>query len=301
MKYTNKHNLPQTLVNLTERDGYSKGAARISVTTLIGSPKISILRNRHDDEIVTDVADGLWALVGRAIHHVAEAGADAENLSEERLFAEVNGWVLSGGIDLQVLSDGVSILDYKFTSAWAVMNAADKGDWETQLNCYAWLVHKSKGTRVKGLQICALVRDWRRHDVGRVANYPEAPAKVIDVPLWSYDRQTAYIEERVRLHQEAASSAEFGDDLPRCTDEERWVRGEKFAVIKGGNKKATKVFDTLAEADHWFSSQPPGTTLNYEVVHRPGEPLRCTGNYCRVSSFCKQYGEWVIENKMGDQ
>ena len=72
-------------------------------------------------------------------------------------------------------------------------------------------------------------------------------------------------------------------------------------MIKGGNKKATKVFDTLAEADHWFSSQPPGTTLNYEVVHRPGEPLRCTGNYCRVSSFCKQYGEWVIENKMGDQ
>lgn len=299
MKYTNKHNLPKTLVNLTERDGYSKGAARISVTTLIGSPKISILRNRHDDEIVTDVADGLWALVGRAIHHVAEAGADEQHLSEERLFAEVNGWILSGGIDLQVLDDGVSILDYKFTSAWAVMNAADKGDWETQLNCYAWLVRKSKDMDVKKLQICALVRDWRRNDVGRVANYPEAPAKVIDIPLWSFEKQTAYIEERIRLHQEAASSAEFGDDLPMCTDEERWVRGDKWAVMKVNNKKATKVFDTKNEADEWLKNQ--NAPHVFYVDHRPGEPLRCTGNYCRVSSFCKQYGEWVIENKMGDQ
>ncbi len=299
MKYTNKHNLPQTLVNLTERDGYSKGAARISVTTLIGSPKIAIMRNRHDHEIETDVADGLWALVGRAIHHVAEAGADEQHLSEERLFAEVNGWMVSGGIDLQILSDGVSILDYKFTSAWAVMNAADKGDWETQLNCYAWLVRKAKGMDVKKLQICALVRDWRRHDVGRVSGYPEAPAKVIDVPLWSFEKQNAYIEERVRLHQEAASSAEFEDDLPDCTDEERWVRGEKFAVVKVGNKKATKVFDTEHEANEWLKNQ--NAPHAFYVDHRPGEPLRCTGNYCRVSSFCKQYGEWVLNTKMGDQ
>lgn len=300
MKYTNKHGLPQTLVNLTERDGYSKGAARISVTTLIGSPRINLLRQRHDDEIETDVADGLWALVGRAIHHVAEAGADEEHLSEERLFATVSGWVLSGGIDLQIMDHGVVIMDYKFTSAWAVMNAEDKSDWEYQLNMYAWLVKTAKNLDVKGLKICALVRDWRRHDVGRVSGYPEAAAKVIDIPLWSFEKQQAFVEERIHLHQQAQTLAEFGEDLPECTDDERWVRGEKFAVVKMGNKKATKVFDTEAEAEKWIEDQKT-PSLSYDVVHRPGEPLRCTGNYCRVAPFCEQYGKYILENKMGDK
>ena len=300
MKYTNKHGLPQTLVNLTERDGYSKGAARISVTTLIGAPRVSILRKRHDDAIVVDVADGLWALVGRAIHHVAEAGAGAEHISEERLFATVNGWVLSGGIDLQTIAeDGSRIIeDYKFTSSWAVMHSEHKFDWEAQLNLYSWLA-RMNGVEVTGLRIVALIRDWRRHDVGR-AGYPPAPAQVINIPLWSFEKQQAYVEERISIHQAAAAAAEFGEDLPECTDEDRWVRGEKWAVVKMGNKKATKVFDTEAEAEAWIQDQKM-PSLSHDVVHRPGEPLRCTGNFCQVAPFCEQYGKYVLDLKMGEE
>jgi hypothetical protein len=301
MKYTNKHGLPETLVNLTERDTYTKGAARISVTTLISAPRISILRQRHDDEIEVDVADGLWALVGRAIHHVAESGADHRHLPEERLFADVGGWVLSGGIDLQTLEDdgSISLEDYKFTSAWAVMHAESKSDWELQLNLYAWLVRKVKGVSIKRLAICALIRDWRKQDAERNPAYPQAPAKVIDIPLWDFERQQAYVEERVRVHQAAATASEFGDDLPHCTDEDRWVRGEKFAVVKIGNKKATKVFDTEPEAREWLKNQ--NAPQAFYVDHRPGEPVRCTGNYCRVAPFCEQYGQYVIETNMGDK
>ena len=289
MRYTNKHQLPQTLVNLTERDGYTKGHARISVTTLIGSPRVSILRARHDDEIEVDVADGIWALVGRALHHVAEAGADEQHLSEERLFTDVNGWTISGGIDLQILSDGVSILDYKFTSAWAVMNAEDKSDWEWQLNVYAWLVRRVKGMEVKRLQICALIRDWRRREAELKSTYPQAPAQVIDIPLWSYEQQTAFVEERVRVHQEAAAAASLEHDLPECTDEERWIRGDKWAVKKRGAKRAIRVFDSEAEANAFR-----GEVFDMEVEHRKGEPIRCTGNYCRVNQFCDQYQNWLV-------
>jgi hypothetical protein len=128
MKITNKSGLPQTLVNVMERDPYTRGGARLSVTQLIGSPRISILRARHDHEMETDVTDGIWSMMGRAMHSLAEAGADAAHIAEERIHTTVLGWTLSGGIDLQILRDGVvAIEDYKVTSAWAVMN--DKPEW----------------------------------------------------------------------------------------------------------------------------------------------------------------------------
>ncbi len=295
MQYTNKHGLPRTLVNLTERDTYSKGQARISVTTLIGSPRVSILRQRHDEEIVTDVADQLWSLVGRALHHVAEAGADEQHLSEERLYATVSGWVLSGGIDLQMISgDTAEILDYKFTSAWAVMHAAEKGDWERQLNLYAWLVTSVKGIKVTGLKICALVRDWNRREAALKPHYPQAPAQVVPIRLWSFEEQQAYVEERVRLHQEAAASAAIGEDLPPCTEEERWVRDDKWAVKKKGAKRAVRIFDNEEDAVAFR-----GDVIDMEIEHRPGEPIRCTGNYCNVNQYCEQYQEY-LKNK-GDE
>lgn len=295
MKYTNNHNLPQTLVNLTERDTYSKGAARISVTTLIGSPRVSILRHRHDEEIFTDVADQLWSLVGRALHHVAEAGADEQHISEERLYATISGWTLSGGIDLQMISDGrAKILDYKFTSAWAVMHASEKSDWERQLNMYAWLVRTAKGIEVDGLQICALVRDWNRREAALKPHYPQAPAQVIDIKLWSFEEQQAYVEERIRIHQEAAAAAAIGDDLPHCTDEERWVREDRWAVKKRGAKRAMRIFDTKEDAVAFR-----GDVVDMDIEHRPGEPIRCTGNYCNVAPYCEQYIAYLKEK--GDE
>ncbi len=103
---TNKYNLPQTLVNLAERDTYSRGNANISVTELINSPRIRILKQQRRAEIVQDVSELLWPLLGRALHNVVEQGADENHLAEERIFDVVSGWRLSGGIDLQILGSG---------------------------------------------------------------------------------------------------------------------------------------------------------------------------------------------------
>lgn len=285
---TNKHNLPQTLVNLASRNTYSRGSARISVTELIGSPQIRILRNEKRSEIVTDVSEMLWSLLGSAMHHVVEQGADDQHIAEERLFAEVAGWKLSGGIDLQVLgsaSDGgqeVALSDYKTTTAWAVMNP--KPDWERQLNCYAYLVEKTRGWTVTSLTINAIVRDWSRHEAARRDDYPQVPLVVLPQTLWSPQAREAYVTERMKIHQDAERAFDWGEQMPECSEEERWFKPGKLAVMREGRVKALKLFDTNdKERAEEYAKENKGY-----VEERRGENTRCE-NFCPVSQWCEQF------------
>ena len=137
MKITNNYDLPQSFVNFVRNDKYSKGDANISVTSIIDSPRIRLMRDAHRDEMTTDVSDMIWPLFGTAVHHVLESASTDDGVTiEERLFHKINKWVLSGAIDHQK-DDGksISITDYKVTSVWSVIHG--KVEWEYQLNCYA--------------------------------------------------------------------------------------------------------------------------------------------------------------------
>lgn len=291
MKITNKFRVPQTLVNLMERDTYSRGSCNISVTQLIDAPRIKILKEKYQDDIEVDAADSLWALVGRALHHVAEAGADERHIAEERLYAQVLGWSLSGGIDLQKHGgERVGIRDYKFTSVYAA--TAGKPEWEKQLNAYSYLARVAKGWVTEDLEICALLRDWSRLSARRDKQYPQAPIMVIPIPLWPNDIQDAYIEERIKLHQKAWTMDEWGEELPPCRDEERWAKPDKFAVMRAGNQKATAVYDNLSEAMKHVEYKP---TDEYSIQLRPGEQTRCE-SYCTASPWCSQWQNWIRRN-----
>lgn len=66
---TNKTGLPETLVRAVTRDEHvTKGS--ISVTVLIDSPQIRLLRKNNTYEV--DVSDKLTALLGTAIHYIIE-------------------------------------------------------------------------------------------------------------------------------------------------------------------------------------------------------------------------------------
>jgi hypothetical protein len=284
MVIKNSYGAPQTLVNWMKRDAYSRGGARKSITQLIGPPRIDILRERHGREMTVDVVDRLWALLGTAIHHIVEQGGDADHVTEERLFLEVEGWVISGAIDVQRLMDNsIRILDYKLCSVWSVIKA--KPDWERQLNCYAYLVEAVKGIRVDRLEICAFIRDWSRSEAQKAPNYPQAPLQVVPVKLWPMAEREEYVRNRVRFHQDALRKAEWGESIPECSEEERWSRGATWAVVKEGAKRALRVFDTPEEAEAFAAEKPE----ERRVEHRPGEPVRCTGNYCGVAQWCDQF------------
>jgi len=280
MKVTNKHNVPETLMTLATREYYSKGASQYSVTELMSPPRIRRLRDKYIDKIEQDVSDMLWSLLGSALHVVMERSITEGYIMEERLFVNVDDVTISGQIDLQKETpDGYEIIDYKFTSAWAVMQ--DKIEWEQQLNVYKWLVENTTHRKVSKLQICALIRDFSRHE--RKEGYPSAPVHMVDIPMWSHEKAQKYVEERLSMHREAKMHADFGEDLQPCSDEERWQRETIYAVKREGRKTAIKLFKSIEEANELAEKEK-----GY-VETRKGEPVRCTGNYCGVAQWCDQY------------
>ena len=55
MQITNKHGLPEQFVRVAENDKYTRGESDISVTTLIDSPRINVLSERHDADMKKDL------------------------------------------------------------------------------------------------------------------------------------------------------------------------------------------------------------------------------------------------------
>jgi hypothetical protein len=275
MAYTNVHNLPAAIVAAVQNDPYV-GGGDISVTKLIDAPQRRVLWRKHQDRIVEDVSERIWALLGQAVHHILER-ADTGAQVEERLFADVDGWQVSGQFDRLHLASK-TLQDYKVTTVYKKDGSAG---WTQQLNVLRWLAAKS-GIEVERLEIVAIFRDWRKTDSERKADYPPAAVGVIPVEVWPLEDAEAFVRMRVAQHQQA-----FAGLVVPCTDEERWYAGSTWALMKPGGKRALKVLDyepTAAEV-------PDGV----EVVHRPGEYKRCL-HYCEVAPFCPQ---WAAEQRQG--
>jgi hypothetical protein len=287
MKLTNKHNIPQTFVNVLERPTYSRGRAHISATQLINSPKIVALTQKFQDQLEQDVSDMVWSLFGSAVHGVLEHGADANHLIEERINTEVDGWTISGAIDLQILNeDGtISIRDYKVTSAWTAMN--NKKEWEQQLNIYAWLVESVKQKEVKDVGVVAIIRDWSRRDAARNPDYPQAPVKEIPISLWSLEDRDLFIRERIADHSDCMFAMDTDSDLPDCTPEQMWEKPTTWALKKTGNVRAKSIYETEDAAQAALEE----AGKEYEIEIRPGERTRCA-TFCSVSSYCDQWHKY---------
>jgi len=289
MKLTNKHNLPDTFVNVIRRPQYSRGDAEISVTEILSPPQQVQLRRRHADEIEVDAADQVWSLFGSACHNILQHGKDDHHVVEERLFITFDGWRISGQIDLQEIQpDGsVIISDYKVTSAWAVQQ--EKTDWVDQLNLYAWLIETVKSVSVSGLKIVGIVRDWSRREAGLKEGYPQAPIVVLDIPLWPPEEREAFVKHKLGLHNEAVFSAVSGQ-MPECTPEQMWERPTTYAVMREGGKRAKRVFESLDKAATFRAEQ---TGAHY-VETREGGRTRCE-SFCQAAPFCDQWKNYRKE------
>lgn len=291
MKITNNHNLPQPFMNVIEHPSYDKGAAHLSATELLSSPQIVQLKKKHYDELEEDAMDMVWSLFGTAIHNILEQGADDSHLVEERIHAQLDGWNISGAIDLQrIVEGGVEVNDYKTVGVYGVMN--EKKEWEEQLNIYAWLVEKVKKQPVVGLKIIAIIRDWSRRDAETRANYPKTPVASIDINLWPMEQREEFIRNRIHAHSEALFATETGSTLPPCTVEEMWEKATVYALKKTGAVRAKSLHQTMEEAEE--AQQEAGKGFYIET--RPGERTRCK-YYCPVSSFCQQYKQYQEEQE----
>ena len=229
MKITNKLNLPGPIFDLISRDEYSRGNADISVTQLIDSPRVRMMYKIHDDKMEIEASKLLASTLGRAFHKAIEV-ATKTGLAENRFFAKVYGWTLSGGIDH--FENGI-ITDYKTANVFKVVYShhGTVEEWESQLNVYAYLL-RVNGHEVKELKIFVLFKDWNRRDFSskkekgnlwapwKRSGYPDNDWAHINIPLWPESVVRLYIEERIKAHQEAEKN------LPECEPEETW-RGKR--------------------------------------------------------------------------
>ncbi len=180
MNLTNQRGLPDMLVRAIEQSWYSgEGEKRFtSVTQLLKPTKQLILEKRHAKALKQDASDMIWSLMGSAMRKVIEAAEDVNSLSEERLRVEIDGAVITGGIDFY--EDGV-ISDFKFTGVWNHGRVSRIAEWEKQLNMYAYL-YQQHGFPVEKLQVVAIYRDWNRARWEKDTDYPEQ-VETIDIPL----------------------------------------------------------------------------------------------------------------------
>ena len=285
MKITNKFNLPDPVVRAITAFDKSDQPEGLRVTTLIDSPRISQLKRLHYPKLAEDVSQLPYRVWGSAVHEIMQKATSNSYVPEERLSHEVDGTLISGAIDLQFIGpedDAVQIFDHKTTAAYGVTQGI-KPEWERQINTYAYLIRQAKGLKVRSASVIAWIRDWRQSDADVREGYPPAPIHEMPVLLWAEDEQDRYVEGRVRIHNNAEVQADF-DDLPRCTDEERWAQPTKWAVHKGKNKRALKLFDVEVDAQTFA-----GESEDRNIQVRPGRYVRCE-SWCAVAPFCDQYG-----------
>lgn len=274
---TNKHNLPQALVNLIEEKEYVEN--RYSVTELLGPTREIVLLRKHAKEIDTDVSDVITALFGSAVHKLLEE-ADSENAEVKMEYTLDDGTTIVGIAD-KITEDAIE--DYKTTSVSKVQKS-DFKDWRHQGLAYAWLNWKLKGEIKRKLRFHALMKDWSKLKAASINNYPSTP-----LFTWEYDIQDSdydYIERYIRDKLKAIKEAEV--ELPECTDEERWYTGTKYAVYKhAGDKRAAIVCDNELEANGYITNKCDGAG---EIEVRKGEYLKCS-LYCKVAKFCSMMKE----------
>lgn len=306
MKYTNRHNLPDPVFRALTADKYSKGGADLSVTQIIDSPRISLMRQIHDDEIEVDAIDQLWSVFGTAVHNIFEEYAEGDYIPEERLYADTQGLTVSGAMDIQEVGEHQKVWDYKITSAFTLIFGSQvkrddgsvvylgKQEWANQLNIYAHLrrvgyrkddpTKTPLGLNTDGLRIIALLRDWQQSKAAMDPSYPQIPIALIRVPVWSHEEQERYFEERVTVHREAREVFASDGILPLCSAEERWQKDTKWAVMKRGNKRALRVLDSESDA-----KQYAGDDKKLYIEERPGQSVRCEKNFCNVAPWCDQF------------
>lgn len=329
MKITNRLGLPQALVDAIKNDDYDKGDADISVTQLLDPPRKVALVEAHAADLEEDASDRLYALFGKIGHGILEqanGGSTSKRLQffealsdiaerliaaeedgkfssevwqmlkemvtwrksntydivEKRFFMPVGGWTISGKFDTLTLDDAAILSDYKFSTVWKAKSGECPPEFEAQVNILAELLTYN-GITVKAGRVYLLLRDWSKAEAARDPSYPQQQVVPYDLRLWSSADRLELIERLVASHQAARLN------LPLCSDNDRWMKPAKFAVMKEGRTRAVKLFDSEGEAMAWISGQKDSRSLY--IDHRVAEPTRCRF-YCSAAAFCTQYQDF---------
>lgn len=294
---TNSLNLPQPFVDAaTSHHEYKPN--RYSVTEVLGGTCEAILKRRHQGEGDEDVADRVWAILGTAVHKVLqEAEATDTQLQENWMSVPIDGTVyeLSGIFDLYDDSTG-TVTDYKTCSVWKTQ-VGDFEDWRKQTLLYCWMLRRLGFDAHRG-EIVAIMRDHNMRKAKTERDYPKHPVLKVSWDFTESDLAKAgeFLSKwfRMLFMQDGLQDHE----LSPCSLEQRWHKPDKWAVMKKGQKRAVRVYESEDEAQERCDAENRAARERSEVERhyvefRQGEDTRCQ-SYCPVAEFCP-YGKKLFE------
>ena len=281
MKYLNSHGLPQAYYNAVVRDDYVK-YADVSVTALSGSPRQYWLQKRHEAELTEDVVNCVWRLFGKAIHYVLEQNKDENSITEEKIKIDINGWSTGGTPDIFTEE---KISDIKTTSCWSIVFDSSKEEYIQQLNAYRYLLMRHGFDKINRIENIFILRDWHKSMVLKNPEMPKHAIEVVDQTndMWPYDESENYLVSRVKLFQSYEHVPD--DQLPMCTEKERWQSLDRYALMKEGRKSAIKVCDSQEEAERLLAEKYKKAD---HIEFRKGVDKKCQ-DYCSCAPFCDYY------------
>lgn len=286
MTITNKMNLPEALVKACDVSPHNK-PNNLSATTLLQGVRQILLAKRHWDEMTDDVADRIWALFGTAVHKLLEVESP-DTFAEEFFSHPLGEYNVTGRVDCYDMKNGI-IHDYKTASVWKVIKG-DFDDWKRQGLIYAYLLTQN-GLPVKECRFTAILKDHSKSKAKYEADYPKSP-----VYVYSFDVKQKDLDEiETFLFDKVAAVAEYADkpddELPLCTEHERWAKPTTYAVMKEGRKTALRVFETREQAEKYITD----TGVGY-VEERKGTDGRCP-EYCSCCEWCNYYKEHYAKDE----
>ena len=291
MKYTNKFNFPEYVVEWLSSDFYDYDENTLSATTLMQPARMHALKKKHYDQLEIDVSDVIASRYGTAIHDSVEKVNLKGCIQEQRLRKGVMNKIITGKFDIlrEIDDNRHELIDIKSTSVWSFIYGSNKKEHVKQLSIYRWLANNNDYTVVQKAKIWMVFTDWSAAKAKADPKYPQTRIEIKEVDLWSEEETLKYMGLRIKLFNTVAQLDE--KDMPLCTEEELWADKEKWAIMKEGNKRAFKVFEVKDEA---WETHAKMDNEKYNVVHRPGGVKRC--KYCLVRKFCSQYKQ-LVESK----
>ena len=290
IRVTNKSNLPAIVEDWAKHDPYDRGTADYTTTELIKPVRILGLERKYWDKMEIDIQDLLWRMDGQAKHVIFQKLAETfpdRYIAEKRYTFGAGGFTISGQLDLYDV-DTKTLHDFKWTSTWKKVFGEDE-DWTQQANINAFLIYQVANLHCEKLSNIVIFRDWSQRLAQRdPQHYPQT--KCVEWPLekWDLNKTLQFIQNRAGSHKAAAENG----DLPLCTPEERWQKPARWAVMKGAQKRAVKLFDSSWDAGQWVMQQTDANALRVE--ERKGEDTRCLF-YCDVAAYCDHGREVLAE------
>jgi len=298
MKYTNKHNFPDFVVQWLESDDYDYDQNTLSATTLMKPARAYALAKQNWDNLEIDVSDIVASRYGTAIHDSVEKVKLRDCVQEQRLKKNIMNKIITGKFDIlrKVADDQWELIDVKSTSVWTYIYGSKDEEYIKQLSIYRFLATQNGYNVLPDAKIWMVFTDWSQEKAKKNDDYPNTRIVIKPIKLWSEDQTMQYIAERIRILDDAASKKQ--EEMPRCTDEELWAEADVWQVKKEGRKTALKNCATEEEANDYIGAVKPEDRPKTSIELRKGMVKRC--KYCTARKFCTQYREMVEQGRCED-